>query len=156
MHNNMKKLYPGHVLKNHLWTISKETHPNIFQDLMKAMKTIYEGAFNWLVNVVHLSHWCRAYFREGTILDVRSRLILGMFESIRLYLLSMQNSKREWIRKKNGNVCPKIKKYLEGLKEKFGVFIPKGAGNVRYQVEEIMGNMQWIWLIGLVHVRNGS
>lgn len=69
-----------------------------------------------LVRHSSLEHWCRAFFRTNSkfdihlnnmcesinsiILQARSKHILGMLESIRMYLTTRHELKREWIRNK--------------------------------------------------------
>lgn len=58
-----------------------------------------------------------------------------MLESIRTYLLTRHEIKREWIKKFDGVICLKIQGYIQKLREQSISVIPKGAGSKRYQVE---------------------
>ena len=46
------------------------------------------------------------------ILDAREKPILGMLENIRIYLMERLRTKREWMRKRNEEICPKILKKI--------------------------------------------
>ena len=48
--------------------------------------------------IFFLNNQCESF--NSVILEVREKSILGMFENIRIYLMEILRSKREWMRKK--------------------------------------------------------
>ena len=132
IYNNFKKQDSGLALNDKIWSLARASYKNLFVALMMALKEFNEGAFKWLVDNTTPQYWVRAYFCtspkcdillnnlcesfNSSILETRERPILDMLETIRLYLMTRMETKREWMRKYSGSVCPKILKKLEKVK----------------------------------------
>lgn len=111
---------------------------------MEALKALDPLAYEWLVRNTHPNHWSRSGFRVYTqcdvllnnlcesfnsaILQTRSKHLLGFLESVRTYLMTRLDCSRNWIKKQQGLLCLRIRKYLEGLKEKSADLIPGVLG----------------------------
>ncbi|KAL3517204.1 hypothetical protein ACH5RR_024106 [Cinchona calisaya] len=114
-------------------------------------------------------------FQKADVDDPRFRVgekpILGILEKIRIYIMMHMKTKRDWIRNQNIELCPKIAKKLEKLKnasatciarftvgEKFEIThnINKSLGDVLSgYIEEIQGNVyQTVTEIVVWNLRN--
>nr|XP_027086445.1 uncharacterized protein LOC113708174 [Coffea arabica] len=156
MYNNFKKLHGGLALKERIWALARAPYKNLFKALMEALKAVDEGAFQWLVDNTTPQQWSRAYFRtspkcdillnnlcesfNSSILEARERPILGMLETIRLYLMVRMENKREWMQKYTGKVCPKILKKLEKVKTASSACIATPSGDWNYEVRCMYGD----------------
>ena len=99
---------------------------NKFEGEMEALRKYDENAHKWLLDNTSPCHWSRSYFRTSSkcdillnnlsesfnyvILEAREKPIIGMLENIRIYLMERQMTKREWMRKRNDDICPKKSK----------------------------------------------
>ena len=96
------------------------------------MKEYDEKAWKWLDENTSPYHWSRSHFRmtpkcdillnnlcesvNSVIMDAREKPIMEMLETIRIYLMERLRTKREWMKKRNAKICPKIQKKLEKTK----------------------------------------
>nr|XP_027108905.1 uncharacterized protein LOC113728740 [Coffea arabica] len=156
MYNNFKKLHNGLALKERIWALARALYKNLFNALMEALKAVDEGAFQWLLDNTTPQQWSRAYFRtspkcdillnnlcesfNSSILEAMERPILGMLETIRLYLMVRMENKREWMKKYTGKVCPKILKKLEKVKTASSACIATLSGDWNYEVRCMYGD----------------
>ncbi|KAL3509677.1 hypothetical protein ACH5RR_029078 [Cinchona calisaya] len=145
LHNNFKKLHPGDSLKARVWACARSTYRKRFDNEMESLKQYDEEAHKWLTENTSPYHWSRSHFRtipncdillnnlcesfNSVILEAREKPILGMLENIRMYIMERLRTKREWIRKRTENLCPKIQKKLDG--EKFAVDLEKRVCDCR-------------------------
>ncbi|XP_071924837.1 uncharacterized protein [Coffea arabica] len=100
-----------------------------FESEMDALKECDHNAHKWLVDNTNPTQWSRSHFRETTkcdillnnlcesfnsvILEAREKPVLGMLETIRIYLMDRMWIKREWMKKRTDVICPKIQKSLK-------------------------------------------
>ncbi|XP_062107977.1 uncharacterized protein LOC133818890 [Humulus lupulus] len=73
MHGNFKKDFSGHLLKQFLWAVARATTPAKFDQKMKDLKDVNEGAYNWLA-AKEPSEGSRACFK-----GVKCDMLLIMF-----------------------------------------------------------------------------
>ncbi|XP_071912395.1 uncharacterized protein [Coffea arabica] len=156
IYNNFKKQHSGLALNDRIWSLARASYKNLFVALMMALKEFNEGAFKWLVDNTTPQYWVRAYFCtspkcdillnnlcesfNSSILEARDRPILGMLETIRLYLMARMETKREWMRKSSGSVCPKILKKLEKVKNAASRCIATYSGDWFYEMRFMYGD----------------
>ncbi|KAG8372835.1 hypothetical protein BUALT_Bualt12G0108300 [Buddleja alternifolia] len=123
MYNNFKKDHPRQTLKDRIWNIAKALNVNQCKCLMEKVKEIYEGTHKWTTDVLP-RHWSRSQFRTSPKCDIflnnmcesfnaaipeaRSKPLLAIMESLRIYLMKRMQSKKDDISRWNVQVCPKI------------------------------------------------
>ena len=126
LHNNFKKVHPGETLKCMFWACARFSYVNKFEAEIDVLRQYDEKAHNWLVDNTSPYHWSRSHFIttakcdillnnlcesfNSVILDAREKPILGMLENIRIYLMERLRTKKEWMRKINDIICPKVQK----------------------------------------------
>ncbi|KAG8383967.1 hypothetical protein BUALT_Bualt04G0068900 [Buddleja alternifolia] len=148
MYNNFKKEHPGLALKDRLWNVARATTVNQFKFQMASLKEFDEGAHNWLTDVLP-RHWSRSHFRtfpkcdillnnicesfNAAILEARNKPLLSTMECIRVYLMKRMLAKRECLSRWNIQVCPKILKKLEKLKDNTRSCISIYAGMAKFE-----------------------
>ncbi|KAG8364628.1 hypothetical protein BUALT_Bualt18G0017200 [Buddleja alternifolia] len=152
MYNNFKKEHPGLALKDRLWKVARATTVNQFKFQMASLKEFDEGAHNWLADVLP-RHWSRSHFRtfpkgdillnnicesfNAAILEARNKPLLSMMECIRVYLMKRMEAKRECLSRWNIQMCPKILKKLEKLKDNTRSCISTYAGMAKFEVRDM-------------------
>ena len=128
----MKKSHPGETIKARFWACARSSYMRKFESEMDALKGYDYNAHKWLVDNINPRQWSRSHFRETTkcdillnnlcesfnavILEAREKPILGMLETIRVYLMDRVWIKREWMKKRIDVICLKIQKKLEKAK----------------------------------------
>ncbi|KAL3529671.1 hypothetical protein ACH5RR_008993 [Cinchona calisaya] len=122
---------------------------------MESLKQYDEEAHKWLTENTSPYHWSRSHFRtipkcdillnnlcesfNSVILEAREKPILGMLENIRMYIMERLRTKREWIRKRTENLCPKIQKKLEKAKEDAAFNIARFSNDSKFEVTHMYG-----------------
>ena len=155
LHNNFKKRHPGETIKDMFWGCARATYVNRFKAEMETLKQYDESAHKWLMDNTSPRHWSRSHFRttvkcdillnnlcesfNSVILDAREKPILGMLENIRICLMERLRTKREWMRKMNEEICPKILKKLEKAKDDAKSNIARWADDDRFEVTHMYG-----------------
>ncbi|KAL0461917.1 UNVERIFIED_CONTAM: hypothetical protein Slati_0079300 [Sesamum latifolium] len=110
MYNNFKKIHSRLALKDRVWKLAKASTVNRFKAEMKSLKNFNEATHGWL-SELNPRHWSRSHFRtypkcdillnnlcesfNSTILEARNKPLLGMLETIRIYLQKRLQSKRD-------------------------------------------------------------
>nr|XP_033515075.1 uncharacterized protein LOC117279634 [Nicotiana tomentosiformis] len=94
-----------------------------------------------------LNNLCEAFNGTKPILRAREKPILGLLEGIRIYLMKKLNQKREDLLKYQGNLCPRIRKLVEKVKEDSATSIPTWAGKFLFQVKAMYGEQFSVDLI---------
>lgn len=154
MYENFKKEHNGLSLKDKLWAAARATHVNQFKFEMESLKELDKSAYKWLA-LINPSHWSKSYFRtspkcdlllnnlsetfNSVILDARSKPLIGMIETIRIYLQKRLHAKREYIEKYDGLICPKVQGKLDKLKDQSRICIGSHAGGGRFEVRDMFG-----------------
>ncbi|XP_027171989.1 uncharacterized protein LOC113771616 [Coffea eugenioides] len=122
------------------------------------------AAWKWLNDNSSPYHWPRSYFRvaakcgillnnlcesfNSVIMDAREKPILGMLETIRIYLMERFRTKREWIKKMSDKICPKIQKKLEKAKTEVAANIARWSEQDKFEVTHMYRGQE---LESLVH-----
>ena len=128
LYNNFRKKHPGMKLKQLMWRAANATYANAFEREMKEIKSISEGAFEYLMNIPP-RHWSKAFFKTGSkcdtlvnnmleafnsvIVNGRSKPVITNMEEIRVYMMERWQKNREKISRYGDGVLPNIKKKLE-------------------------------------------
>ncbi|KAG8387137.1 hypothetical protein BUALT_Bualt03G0222000 [Buddleja alternifolia] len=154
MYNNFKKEHPGLALKDRVWNLARASTINQFNFQMDSLKDLDEGAHQWLSEVLP-THWSRSHFRtspkcdillnnlcesfNSAILEARNKPFLSMVEALRVYLMKRLQSKRDCMTKWTGDICPKILKRMEKLKDATRGHISTYAGAGKFEVRDMYG-----------------
>ena len=163
MYNNFKKEHPGLALKDRIWSAARASYESRFASEMESLKEFDVEAFNWLVKHTTPKEWTRSHFRilskcdillnnlcesfNSIILDAREQPIIGMLETIRFYLMVRMEKKREWMKKQKGQLCPKIQKKFEKIKDDARTCIATAAGVWKYEVRCMYGDRYTVDLV---------
>ncbi|XP_071937522.1 uncharacterized protein [Coffea arabica] len=155
LHNNMKKLHPGQSIKNRFWACARSSYMRRFESEMEILREYDGNAHRWLLDNTNPKHWSRSHFREAAkcdillnnlcesfnsvILEAREKPILGMLENIRVYLMERLRTKREWMKKRTDDICPKIQNKLEKAKIECAANIARQSDDKRFEVQHIYG-----------------
>lgn len=126
-----------------------------FENEMEALREYDHNAHKWVIDNTNPSHWSRSHFKETTkcdillnnlcesfnsvILETREKPIRGMLENIRVYLMERLRTKREWMKKRADNICPKIQIKLEKAKAEYAANIARQSDDKRFEVTHIYG-----------------
>lgn len=154
IHANMKLKFPGEAVKDILWKCAKATYSNKFEVELQALKDYDSEAHAWLLQSTCPKHWSRSKFIPAVKYDVllnnhsesfnkqlinaRCKPILGLLERVRVYLMLRCQSRREWVKKQKGIICPRIMKKLEKLKKESAMCYPSYVGRTKFQVREAL------------------
>jgi hypothetical protein len=128
LYNNFRKKHPGKKLKELMWRAAKATYANAFNDAMKEIKDISEGAYEYLKNIP-AKHWSKHKFTgdplcdtlvnnmsetfNSTIIIARSKPVVTMCEDIRVYPMERWEANRQKAARLEDGVLPNIKKKLD-------------------------------------------
>ncbi|KAG8370535.1 hypothetical protein BUALT_Bualt14G0127100 [Buddleja alternifolia] len=154
MYNNFKKEHSGLALKDRVWNLARASTINQFNFQMDSLKDLDEGAHQWLSEVLP-THWSRSHFRTSPkcdillnnlcesfnsgILEGRNKPFLNMVEALRVYLMKRLQSKRDCMAKWTGDICLKILKRMEKLKDATRGHISTYAGAGKFEVRDMYG-----------------
>ncbi|KAG8375239.1 hypothetical protein BUALT_Bualt10G0079600 [Buddleja alternifolia] len=152
MYNNFKKDHSGLALKDMMWKAARATYTNQFKGVMDSLKEFNEDAYKWLVDV-NPTHWSKSHFRttpksdillnnlfetfNSVIKHARSKPLLGMVETIRIYLMKRMQSNREFMSKYVSPICPKVQTTLKKLKNNRRTCISAHAGGGKFEVRDM-------------------
>ncbi|XP_027150245.1 uncharacterized protein LOC113750477 [Coffea eugenioides] len=155
LHNNIKKLHPGQSIKNRFCACAWSSYMRRFESEMEILREYDSNAHRWLLDNTNPKHWSRSHFREAAkcdillnnlcesfnsvILEAREKPILGMLENIRVYLMERLRTKREWMKKRTDDICPKIQNKLERAKTECAANIAPQSDDKRFEVQHIYG-----------------
>lgn len=111
-----------------MWKASSVTTQQEWIKVMETIKSIEEGAYNWLI-AIPPPLWCKHVFSSypkceatlnnmceafnSTILEARDKPIIGMIEWVRLYLMKRFQENKQKMKNVKGKICQKIQKKLE-------------------------------------------
>jgi hypothetical protein len=111
-----------------MWMAAKATYENAFNDAMKEIKDISEGAYEYLKNIP-AKHWSKHKFSgdpkcdtlvnnmsetfNSTIIIARGKPVVTMCEDIRVYLMERWEANRQKAARLEDGVLPNIKKKLD-------------------------------------------
>ena len=155
LHNNFKKLHPGLALKERFWTCARSSYMTWFENQMESLKEYDGKAWKWLIENTSPCHWSRSHFRttpkcdillnnlyesfNSVIMAAREKPILGMLETLRIYQMKRLRTKREWMKKRNDKICPKIQKKLEKAKTEAASNIARWSKEDQFEVTHAYG-----------------
>lgn len=127
LYNNFRKKYPGKKLKELMWRAAKATYENAFDDAMKEIRDISQGAYDYL-KLIPAKHWSKSKFSgnshfdtlvnnmseafNSTIVIPRQKPIVTMCEDIRVYMMEKWDANRTKIASYEDDVLPNIKKRI--------------------------------------------
>ncbi|KAL0009035.1 hypothetical protein SO802_010537 [Lithocarpus litseifolius] len=86
LYNNLRKQYPGIMIRELFWKAAKATYAHEFERIMNEMKDIDEGAYNWLQGHT-TTVWARHMFRTDALSDT---IINNMCESFNSRILKFR------------------------------------------------------------------
>ncbi|KAL0312256.1 UNVERIFIED_CONTAM: hypothetical protein Sradi_5624900 [Sesamum radiatum] len=154
MYSNFKKVHSGLALKDKVWKLAKTSTVNRFKAEMESLKNFNEGAHGWF-SELNPRHWSRSHFRtypkcdillnnlcesfNSTIIEARNKPLLGMLETIRIYLQKRLQSRRDTSVRWHGPLCPKVQKVIEKLKNDTRTCISTYAGGSKFEVRDMYG-----------------
>ncbi|KAL0320080.1 UNVERIFIED_CONTAM: hypothetical protein Sradi_5269500 [Sesamum radiatum] len=115
MYSNFKKVHSGLALKDKVWKLAKTSTVNRFKAEMESLKNFNEGA------------------------HARNKPLLGMLETIRIYLQKRLQSRRDTSVRWHGPLCPKVQKVIEKLKNDTRTCISTYAGGSKFEVRDMYG-----------------
>ncbi|XP_038712449.1 uncharacterized protein LOC120006466 [Tripterygium wilfordii] len=149
MYNNISKRFPGIQLKELMWKAARATYREAWERDMKEIEKVNPGAYAEL-NGIDPRLWCKSHFSgyakcdtllnnmsetfNSTILKFREKPIATMLDEIKGYFMTRWAENRIKINRYQGNVLPKIKKKLEIEHKKCGKWLPKWAGDMKFEV----------------------
>ena len=149
IYNNFKVDHKGLELKDALWRCVTATIVREFERGMQYIKDLDEKACQYLANIAP-TQWTRSHFTSraltnflvnnlsesfnSMILKSRDKPILAMLEWIRVRLITRIYTKRKWIEKYAGKLCPSIQDKLEKLKLESKPFNATPASSFLYEV----------------------
>ncbi|XP_047953891.1 uncharacterized protein LOC125200221 [Salvia hispanica] len=150
MHNNFKKVFPSPTLKDKIWEAVRSANAYAFEKVMEEVKQLNTAAHTWLTVHTAKESWSRAFFGfeahcdilvnnisecySKVLLIARDKLLYGMLECIRMYLMDRITTRQKMAAKLEDCVGPKIRKKLEKLKEKVRDCMVREACEWVYQV----------------------
>ncbi|XP_014503221.1 uncharacterized protein LOC106763564 [Vigna radiata var. radiata] len=140
---NLRKRFPGQILKRLLWKAATSTHPQAWEATMREIKDVNPDAFKYLVTIPP-RFWSRSRFTgqaicdtlvnnmseafNSVILHARGKPIITMMEEIRLYLMKRWATNRQKITTSESSLCPKIKNRFEKELQLTKYWIPSWSG----------------------------
>ncbi|KAF2324492.1 hypothetical protein GH714_014807 [Hevea brasiliensis] len=132
LYTNFRGRFKGKELKDLLWNIARSAYIARMDYWLGKMEDKNPEAREWLRNRP-CENWSTALFRTEAccdiltknlyecfnkyILDARDKPIISLLEMIRSKLMKWLFKKKEYIKKWNGGICPKIQKKLNEMKE---------------------------------------
>jgi len=69
LYNNFRKKYPRKKLKELMWRAAKATYENAFDDAMKKIRDISQGAYDYL-KLIPAKHWSKSKFSGMSIVSL--------------------------------------------------------------------------------------
>lgn len=149
LYDNFKKDNPGLALKQKVWEIAKATYVEKYLHLMEQMKEENKNAYDWISKLA-AHFWTRSHFGtepkcdilinnicesfNAKILNARNLPIIGMLEWLRIYMTTRMRDRREWMRKHDWEVCPRIMERIEKYTEQAAGYCCMYAGNGKFQI----------------------
>ena len=155
MMQNFKKEHRELALKDKVKAAAKATYINKFVYEMETLKELDEQAFKWVQQHTTPKNWTRSHFSTKSkcdtivnnicecfnkvLLPAREKAIMGLLEAIRFYLMARMESKRVWMSRLTGELCPKIVAKLENNKKYSNACIATHAGELAYEIRCMYG-----------------
>jgi SWIM zinc finger len=146
LYENFKGSYKGKGLKDILWGAARAS----YEYWMNEMNNKDVEAYKWL-KAKPAHQWSRSHFSSRVkcdmllnnccecfnkmILDSREKPILSMLESIRCKLMNRIYTKQIAMQKYSGDICPKIQKKLEKIKDLSSKCWPEPSSFKKFQVK---------------------
>ncbi|KAF7828709.1 Sporozoite surface protein 2 [Senna tora] len=151
LYNNFRKKFPGIQLKNLMWNAAKATYRQEWERAMLEIRKVNEAAYQYLMQIPP-RHWTKSAFTLGpksdqllnnmcetfnsVILKAREKPIVTMIEEIKVYLIERWAKNRKDAEKlPSQGVLPKIRKRLEKEFKESGKWLPRWAGEKKYEAQ---------------------
>ncbi|XP_058214249.1 uncharacterized protein LOC131325810 [Rhododendron vialii] len=153
MYSNFSKVYKGKEWKDLMWKAASVYTVQEFEYHMNAIKEIDEGAYEYLMSEDPKT-WARCMYGlmskcnrmdnntseafNQTIKDARDEPILTMLESIRRYLVTRLQIRRQMCMGWEGTLCPRIKRRVEKTCKLMGECQVIYSGDKIYEVMTVL------------------
>ncbi|XP_038719959.1 uncharacterized protein LOC120012589 [Tripterygium wilfordii] len=147
MYNNISKRFPG--LKELMWKAARATYREAWKREMQEIERLNPMAHAEL-NAIDPRLWCKSHFSgyakcdtllnnmsetfNSTILQFREKPIAMMLDEIKGYFMTRWAENRIKINRYQGTILPKIKRRLEIEHKESGKWLPKWAGDLKFEV----------------------
>lgn len=151
LYANFNKDHKGLTLKLQMESIARATTLPWFYDEMKRMLNLHEPSHTW-PSKRNPSQWARSHFRaefkcdillndlseafNRSILNARDKPVLTMLERVKMYIMLLMASRREFIEKCHDQLGPRVTKVSEENRRKGQWCISKHAGQNKFQVQQ--------------------
>nr|XP_043615640.1 uncharacterized protein LOC122587520 [Erigeron canadensis] len=132
IYENFRKVYSGVEFRNLFWKAAKSSYKAQYESVMKEIQVVNANAYKYLIDR-NPSSWCRAFFEihrgceavengfsecwNSVLLKVRNKPIITLLEALRVIVMLRLESLRELSQGWEHDVCPSIRKKLEGIKK---------------------------------------
>ncbi|XP_039132322.1 uncharacterized protein LOC120269103 [Dioscorea cayenensis subsp. rotundata] len=160
IYTNFGEKFRGKALKDFLWNAARAMYVQRFNYWLGVIEKENPNARKWLDHQDKpYASWTRALFSTSSkcdillnnicecfnryILDARDKGIITMLEMIKVKLKRRMKKKKEQMLKYKGNICPKIQKKLDKMKEESQYYTPDFSGlPCSHGISAIYGNNQ--------------
>ncbi|XP_052735479.1 uncharacterized protein LOC108341416 [Vigna angularis] len=155
MYANFRKKYPGKNLKRLMWKAATATHPQTWEMEMRNIRAVNEDAYKHLI-AIPPRYWSRSRFTKraksdtlvnnmsegfnNVLISARSKPIITMLETIRLYLMQRWAKNRSSLSSFTGSICPKILSRFRKECHLTKNWIPSWSGNKLFEVRHMSNN----------------
>nr|XP_043615790.1 uncharacterized protein LOC122587689 [Erigeron canadensis] len=152
IYEGFRKRYSGVLFRSMFWSASKASYPQLFEKVMKDIKSTDPRAYDYLMDKNPKS-WSRAFFKlnracdrvengfsecfNSVILSVRNKPIITMFETIRSIIMEMQDVMRRLCLRWKTDISPSIQNRIEWAKDQQRFWKPFHAGGSHWEVRQL-------------------
>nr|XP_043617627.1 uncharacterized protein LOC122589397 [Erigeron canadensis] len=152
IYEGFRKRYSGVLFRSMFWSASKASYPQLFEKVMKDIKSTDPRAYDYLMDKNPKS-WSRAFFKlnracdsvengfsecfNSVILSVRNKPIITMFEAIRSIIMERQDVMRILCLRWKTDISPSIQNRIEWAKDQQRFWKSFHAGNSHWEVRQL-------------------
>ncbi|XP_058223177.1 uncharacterized protein LOC131332884 [Rhododendron vialii] len=153
MYANFNKLYKGKEWKDLMWQAASVYTIQEFEEKMKEIKELDETAYEWLMREEPRT-WARCMYSgrakcnrmdnntseafNRAIKDARDQPILTMAESIKRYLMTRLQHRRDLCKGWNGKLCPRIAKKVKKTCDNMGDCEVIYSGGTTFEILNVL------------------